>query len=149
VLFTTVDGARVAAAHAGWRGLAGGVIEATIAALGSAPAQLMAWLGPAIGPQHFEVGEDVHRAFTAEDQSAASAFMPNERGRWRCDLPALARLRLARAGVGRVFGGHWCTYSDPARFFSYRRDGECGRMAALIWMEQRDLGRASMIRAEV
>ncbi len=136
VLFSTTGGTRVAAAHAGWRGLAGGVLEATIDALGTEPARLMAWLGPAIGPQHFEVGEEVRRAFTASDESAASAFVPNERGRWRCDLRSLARLRLNRAGVGRIFGGDWCTYSDPARFFSYRRDGECGRMAALIWMEQ-------------
>jgi YfiH family protein len=135
VLFAATDGSKVAAAHAGWRGLAGGVLEATVGALAMEPARLVAWLGPAIGPQHFEVGEDVHRAFTVSDASAASAFVPNERGRWHCDLPALARLRLTRVGVSRIFGGNWCTYSDPARFFSYRRDGECGRMAALIWME--------------
>jgi len=127
-------GAAVAAAHAGWRGLAAGVLEATVARLGADPAQLIAWLGPAIGAQHFEVGTEVRDAFLAHDGAAADAFAANARGRWQCDLATLARQRLRRAGVQRVFGGHWCTYADPARFFSYRRDGNCGRMAALIWL---------------
>jgi hypothetical protein len=126
--------AAVAAAHAGWRGLAAGVLEATVARLGADPAQLIAWLGPAIGAQHFEVGTEVRDAFLARDGAAADAFAANARGRWQCDLATLARQRLRRAGVQRVFGGRWCTYADPARFFSYRRDGNCGRMAALIWL---------------
>jgi len=134
VLFAAADGAAVAAAHAGWRGLAAGVLEATIAALGGDASRLLAWLGPAIGPRHFEVGADVHSAFTQQDPAAAQAFAGNARGRWQCDLALLARQRLARAGVTQVFGGRWCTYSDPARFFSYRRDGQCGRMAALVWL---------------
>jgi copper oxidase (laccase) domain-containing protein len=120
----------VAAAHAGWRGLAGA--RASIAALGGDPAAL-AWLGPAIG-RVTEVGAEVHCAFTQQDPAAAQAFAGNARGRWQCDLTLLARQRLARAGVTQVFGGNWCTYSDPVRFFSYRRDGQCGRMAALIWL---------------
>lgn len=134
VLFATAEGSAVAAAHAGWRGLAAGVLEATLAGLGADPAHLLAWLGPAIGARHFEVGEEVRSAFTDHDPEAARAFTANERGRWRCDLVLLARQRLARAGMTQVFGGDWCTYSDPARFFSFRRDGQCGRMAALIWL---------------
>jgi hypothetical protein len=127
-------GSAVACAHAGWRGLAAGVLEATVRGLGSPARSLLAWLGPCIGPEHFEVGEEVRAAFLAQDARAACAFTANARGRWQCDLPALARQRLGRLGV-RVFGGSWCTYTDPARFFSYRRDGQCGRMAALIWRE--------------
>ncbi len=134
VLFAARDASAVAAAHAGWRGLAAGVLEATVARLEIAPAQLIAWLGPAIGPQHFEVGLEVRAAFLARDAAAASAFSANTRGRWQCDLAALARARLAALGVTAVFGGHWCTYADRERFFSYRRDGQCGRMAALIWL---------------
>ena len=106
-----------------------------MARLGADPAQLIAWLGPAIGAQHFEVGAEVRNAFLAHDGAAADAFTANARGRWQCDLARLARQRLGRAGVQRVFGGQWCTYADPARFFSHRRDGACGRMAALIWLE--------------
>ena len=135
VLFAARDGGAVAAAHAGWRGLAAGVLEATVARLGVEPQQLIAWLGPAIGPSHFEVGEEVRAAFTAHDRAAAEAFAPNARGRWQCDLGALARQRLAAIGIGAVYGGGWCTFADPARFFSYRRDGQCGRMAALIWLD--------------
>ena len=135
VLFAARDGGAVAAAHAGWRGLAAGVLEATVARLGVEPQQLIAWLGPAIGPSHFEVGEEVRAAFTAHDSAAAAAFEPNARGRWHCDLGALARQRLAGIGIGAVYGGGWCTFADPARFFSHRRDGQCGRMAALIWLE--------------
>ena len=134
VLFAARDGCAVAAAHAGWRGLAAGVLEATLARLAVAPAGLIAWLGPAIGPAHFEVGGEVRAAFLAHDAAAAAAFTANTRGRWQCDLAALARRRLNAAGVTAVFGGGWCTYSDPLRFFSYRRAGQCGRMAALIWL---------------
>ena len=134
VLFASRDGSAVAAAHAGWRGLAAGVLEKAVARLAVAPGGLIAWLGPAIGPAHFEVGGEVRAAFLAHDAAAAGAFSPNSRGRWQCDLAALARRRLERAGVSAVFGGDWCTYSDPLRFFSYRRDGQCGRMAALIWL---------------
>jgi copper oxidase (laccase) domain-containing protein len=97
----------------------------------------MVWLGPTIGQANFEVGDDVRTAFMAGDVQAASAFEANSRGRWQCDLYALARRRLARLGVSAIFGGGdaWCTYADAARFFSFRRDGQCGRMAALIWLE--------------
>ena len=134
VLFAARDGSAVGAAHAGWRGLAGGVLEATVRKLGVAPDQLLAWLGPAISQEHFEVGDDVRDAFVSRDPSAAPAFVGNPRGRWQCDLYALARRRLAALGVQDVSGGGWCTFADAARFFSYRRDGQCGRMAALIWM---------------
>jgi polyphenol oxidase len=135
VLFAARDGSAVGAAHAGWRGLAGGVLEQTIAKLGVPAAQLLAWLGPTISQVNFEVGEDVRTAFTQGDAGAASAFEANSRGRWQCDLYALARRRLAALGVSDVSGGGWCTYADASRFFSFRRDGQCGRMAALIWME--------------
>jgi polyphenol oxidase len=135
VLFAARDASAVAAAHAGWRGLAGGVLEATVARLGVPPEEIMAWLGPAIGPRHFEVGEEVRAAFLEHDAAAAAAFSANARGRWQCDLAALARGRLASLAIDAVWGGSWCTYSDPARFFSYRRDGRCGRMAALMWLE--------------
>jgi YfiH family protein len=121
--------------HAGWRGLAAGVLEATVRKLGGDPAALLAWLGPAIGRAHFEVGAEVRAAFLGRDAAAAAAFSVNARGRWQCDLIALARQRLHTLGVREVFGGEWCTYEDRARFFSYRRDGRCGRMAALIWLE--------------
>ena len=132
VLFAARDGCAVAAAHAGWRGLAAGVLEATLARLAVAPSGVIAWLGPAIGAAHFEVGGEVRAAFLAHDAAAAAAFTANTRGRWQCDLNALARRRLSAAGLTAVFGGGWCTYSDPLRFFSYRRAGRCGRMAALI-----------------
>lgn len=135
VLLAARDGSCVAAVHAGWRGLAAGVLEATLRRLAAQPAQLMAWLGPAIGPEHFEVGREVRDAFVTGDAGAAAAFSVNARGRWQCDLAALARRRLGAAGITSVLGGTWCTYADPARFFSYRRDGQCGRMAALIWLE--------------
>lgn len=133
VLFCDRDGSVVAAAHAGWRGLAGGVLEATIAAMACDAKHLMAWLGPAIGPDSFEVGDDVYAAFTELEPPAADAF--KRRGdKWLADIYALARLRLSAAGVTSVFGGGYCTYRDSARFFSYRRDGVTGRMAALIWL---------------
>lgn len=133
VLFAAADGSGVGAAHAGWRGLAGGVLEATVRAMRAPPGELLAWLGPAIGPAHFEVGDEVRAAFLTADAGAAAAFTANARGRWQCDLYALARRRLAALGVAAVHGGGWCTYADAGRFFSYRREGRCGRMAALIW----------------
>ncbi|MEO7774600.1 MAG: peptidoglycan editing factor PgeF [Steroidobacteraceae bacterium] len=135
VLFAARDGSCVGAAHAGWRGLAGGVLENTIAALDVAPHDLLAWLGPAIGPASFEVGEEVRAAFTAQAAIAATAFERNTRARWRCDLYALARQRLTAAGVTQVHGGGLCTYADSRRFYSYRRDGRTGRMATLIWLD--------------
>jgi len=135
VLFAARDGSAVGAAHAGWRGLAGGVLEQTVRTLGVAAADLIVWLGPTISQQHFEVGDDVRTAFVSGDSGAAAAFVNNTRGRWQCDLYALARRRLAALGVRDVFGGGWCTYADAPRFFSFRRDGQCGRMAALIWLE--------------
>lgn len=135
VLFTAADGSAVGAAHAGWRGLAGGVLEATVRAMNSPPAALLAWLGPAIGQAHFEVGDEVRAAFLATDSGSAAAFAANQRGRWQCDLHALARRRLAALGVRAIHGEGWCTYADASRFFSYRRDGRCGRMAALIWRD--------------
>lgn len=135
VFFAALDGSKIGAAHAGWRGLAGGVLEATVERLGIPAAELIAWMGPAIGQQNFEVGDDVRDAFVAPDAGAASAFLANTRGRWQCDLYALARRRLTALGVSGVFGGGWCTFDQADRFFSYRRDGQCGRMAALIWIE--------------
>jgi polyphenol oxidase len=133
VLLAARDGSAVGAAHAGWRGLAGGVLEAAVRAMSIPTAELLAWLGPAIGQRHFEVGAEVRAAFLAVDAGASVAFSANERGRWQCDLHVLARRRLAALGVNAVFGGDWCTFADRGRFFSYRRDGRCGRMAALIW----------------
>ena len=136
VLFAARDGSAVAAAHAGWRGLAGGVLEATVGRLDLPASQLIAWMGPAIGPAHFEVGDEVRAAFTATDLDASSAFVANARGRWQCDLYALARRRLTAIGISGIYGGGWCTFAEADRFFSYRRSGQCGRMAALIWIEQ-------------
>jgi YfiH family protein len=135
ILLAADSGDVVAAAHAGWRGLAGGVIEATVRVLGVAPAQLMAWLGPAIGPQHFEVGSEVREALLQGDLGAEDAFVPNARGRFMADLMALARRRLVTLGVGRIYGGGLCTFGDGARYFSHRRDGITGRQATLIWLE--------------
>jgi len=133
VLFCRDNGSQVAAAHAGWRGLASGVLEATLDAFSGSPKSLMAWLGPAISQSAFEVGDDVREAFLKSDGCAADHFIRNDRGRWQADLPGLARQRLAAAGVERVFGGEHCTYSDSESFFSHRRDGVCGRMAAFIF----------------
>jgi polyphenol oxidase len=128
------QGTVVAAVHAGWRGLAAGVIEATVQALALPGERLLAWLGPAIGATVFEVGDDVLAAFVADDAAARSAFAAKGDGKWLCDLYALARHRLARLGIGRVFGGDFCTFSDSKDFFSYRRHAVTGRMASLIWI---------------
>jgi YfiH family protein len=138
VLFASGDGEVIAAAHAGWRGLAAGVLERTVAAMGVTPSGLTAWLGPAISQRHFEVGTDVRDVFVAADARAAACFVPNDRGRWQADLVGLARRRLALLGVESISGGEWCTFADRERFFSHRRDGHLhdgkgGRMAALIW----------------
>lgn len=141
VLFCSTSGDRVAAAHAGWRGLLDGVLEATVAAMDVNPDQILAWLGPAIGPQAFEVGREVREQYLmaapATDKPLVEAcFLPNEArpGHYFADLYALARLRLQAAGVSALFGGGYCTFSDSERFFSYRRDGQTGRMASLILM---------------
>jgi polyphenol oxidase len=137
VLFASHDGRRIGAAHAGWRGLAAGVLEKTVQAMRVPGDVLTAWLGPAILQPDFEVGEDVRAAFVAKDAGAAEFFAPNARGKWQADLVGIARRRLAALGVTDVFGGKWCTFADRERFFSHRRDGQAmgntGRMAALIW----------------
>ena len=134
VLFCDDSGSVVAAAHAGWRGLLAGVLDATVTAMAVAPATLIAYLGPAIGAQAFVVGDEVRAAFVADLAASAVAFAPTaEPGKCLADIYQLARLRLAARGVVRVFGGNCCTFSDSRRFFSYRRDGQTGRMASLIW----------------
>lgn len=136
VLLTDRAGSAVAMAHAGWRGLAAGVIETTLGALALDPAELLAYLGPGIGARAFEVGADVRDAFLMRDPQAEAAFAPHAPGKWLADLFLLARQRLQRAGVRSIHGGGLCTYSDAARFFSYRRERTTGRMAALIWREE-------------
>lgn len=131
VLMCSADGQHLGAAHAGWRSLAGGVLEATVAAMQAQ--DVMAWLGPAAGPGHYDIGEDVRAAFVDRDRRAASAFFATRPGHWLVDLPALARQRLEEVGVTRVSGGTHCTIADGAKFYSYRRDGRTGRMATLIW----------------
>jgi YfiH family protein len=135
VLFASRDGQRIGAAHAGWRGLASGVLEQTVKALDVPGAELTAWLGPAISQAHFEVGDEVREEFVKSDRAANSRFKLNARGRWQADLAGLARLRLAAMGVTDVHGGNWCTHGDRERFYSHRRDGKGGRMAALVWRD--------------
>ncbi|MBL8489942.1 MAG: peptidoglycan editing factor PgeF [Rhodocyclaceae bacterium] len=137
ILFCDEDGTTVAAAHAGWRGLAHGVIERTAEAMPVSPSRVLAWFGPAIGPGRYQVGPEVRSAFIAADAGADEAFRSDGGDRWLCDLYALARRRLAAMGITRVYGGSHCTSSDAARFFSYRRDGPTGRMATLVWLESR------------
>ncbi len=134
VLLCDRAGTKVAALHAGWRGLAGGVIEAGVRAMGVPGNELLAWLGPAIGPQAFEVGAEVRAAFMQHDAQAAQAFRAAREGKYLADIYLLARQRLQRLGVAAVYGGGFCTVTDSARFFSYRRDGATGRMASLIWI---------------
>lgn len=134
VLFCASDGREIAAAHAGWRGLAGGVLEATISQMETEPARLMAWLGPCIGAASYEVGGEVRAAFVDQHDAAAACFEPTRTNHWRCDLAALARQRLAAAGVKAVYGGGFDTLTDD-RFYSFRRDGHAsGRFASLIWL---------------
>jgi YfiH family protein len=134
VLFCDRAGSVVAAAHAGWRGLLDGILESTIAAMQRPPADLLAWLGPAIGPERFEVGGEVRAAFVAHDAQAAGSFRQHG-DKWLADIYSLARQRLQAAGVTNIHGGGRCTVSDAERYFSYRRDGVTGRMATLIWLE--------------
>jgi YfiH family protein len=137
VLFCDRAGTVVAAAHAGWRGLAAGVLEATVARMGVPAESVLAWLGPAIGPQAFEVGDDVRAAFVADSAGATHAFRPGERpGKWFADLFMLSRQRLARLGIGSVTGGGRCTYTEVDRFFSYRREGVTGRFASMVWLSR-------------
>ena len=133
VLLCSRDGAEVAAIHAGWRGLAAGVIEAAVEALQTRPADVMAWFGPAISQRAFEVGDEVREAFCAVSADAATAFEQNDRGRWQADLYLLGRQRLAAAGVDAVSGGGLCTHADPENFYSYRRDGSTGRMLSFVY----------------
>ncbi len=137
VLFCADDAGEVGAAHAGWRGLAGGMLENTVAAMRTAPDRLHAWLGPAAGPQQYEIGEEVYDAFVSRDWAAGSAFVSTRPHHWRVDLYALARRRLQAAGLpaDRIHGGGLCTISEPQRFFSHRRDQRTGRMATLVWIE--------------
>jgi polyphenol oxidase len=138
VLFCSADGRRIGVAHAGWRGLADGVLEATFAALGAPAAEVLAWIGPGIGAAAYEVGAEVRDACLAAWADAAESFAPGRPGRWQFDLAGLARRRLEALGLAAVHGGQWCTYADPARFYSHRRDGAAGptgRMATLLWID--------------
>jgi YfiH family protein len=135
VLITDQQARVIAAVHAGWRGLAQRIISATVQRLAVPPAELLVWLGPAIGPQAFEVGADVHAMFTQLDPAYAEVFIDKDPQHWWMNAYAAARLELQQAGVGAVWGGEFCTYHDNARFYSYRRDGVTGRMASLIWLE--------------
>ncbi len=135
LLITDREGQAVCAVHAGWRGLSLGVVESAIARLASPAASLLVWLGPAIGADAFEVGDEVRAAFVDACAEDAQAFRRNERGRWQADIYRLARLRLRRLGVGFVGGGDYCTWTERSRFYSYRREGVTGRMASLIWLE--------------
>jgi YfiH family protein len=137
ILLAADSGQVVAAAHAGWRGLAAGVIETTFHAMRVHPGRILAWLGPAIGPGHFEVGSEVREAFLRQDEGSAGAFEANARGRFMADLASLARRRLAALGIARIYGGGECTFSSADRYFSHRRDGNCGRQATFIWRSER------------
>ena len=135
VVFAARDGSEIAAAHAGWPGLSAGMLEATVAAMRTPAARVQAWIGPAAGPQRYEIGEEVRERFIAHDPRAVSAFVATRPGHWLVDLFAIARMRLAHAGITRVYGGDLCTISDPQRFFSHRRDARTGRMATLVWFD--------------
>jgi polyphenol oxidase len=135
VVFAADDGSEVAAAHAGSPGLSAGMLEATVATMRTPAERLLAWIGPAAGLQRYEIGAEVRDRFLAQDAQAQTAFVPTRPGHWRVDLFAIARMRLAHAGVTRVYGGGVCTISDPQRFFSHRRDARTGRMATLVWFE--------------
>ena len=134
VLLCDARGSVVGAVHAGWKGLAAGVIETTVLAMGVVPQSLMAWLGPAISQEVFEVGDEVRAAFVAIQPQAASAFIPGQSGKWFADIYALARLRLNALGITQIYGGDHCTYREREQFFSYRRDGVTGRMGTFIWL---------------
>ena len=135
VVFAARDGNEIAAAHAGWPGLSAGMLEATVAAMHTSATNLQAWIGPAAGPQRYEIGEEVRERFIAHDPRAASAFVATRPGHWLVDLFAIARMRMADAGIDpqHIHGGSVCTISEPQRFFSHRRDQRSGRMATLVW----------------
>lgn len=133
VLLSARDGSEIAAIHAGWRGLAAGVIEETLRAMRTAPNEQIAWLGPAISQPAFEVGGEVRQAFVEVSAAAAAAFEQNARGRWQADLYRIARQRLAGAGLEAVYGGGLCTFEDSSRFYSYRRDKDTGRMVSFVY----------------
>lgn len=135
VLLCDAQGSVVGAAHAGWKGLAAGVIESTVQAMNIPPQNLMAWLGPAISKEAFEVGEEVRAAFVAAQPQAASAFTNGQSGKWLADIYSLARIRLNALGITQIYGGNYCTYRESEKFFSYRRDGTTGRMGTFIWLE--------------
>lgn len=135
VLLCDTLGTRVCAAHAGWRGLAGGVLESAVRRMGVDPVQILAWIGPGIGQGAYEVGGEVLEQFAAIDRDALQCFAANSNGRWQADLYGLARRRLQDAGVRAIHGAGWCTHTDPERFFSHRRKAPCGRMATVIWLE--------------
>jgi YfiH family protein len=135
VVFASEDGSEIGAAHAGWRGLAGGVLENTVAAMQAPASRLIAWLGPAAGPRAYEIGQEVFDAFVSWNHQAASAFVATRPGHWRVDLYALARMRLSALGLVRVHGGELCTITDAMRFFSHRRDARTGRMATVAWLQ--------------
>ena len=138
LLLCDENGSVVAAAHCGWRGLAAGVIEQTVSAMRTAPGILLAYLGPAISRKAYEVGEDVRQAFIRSDAGAQQAFSARAPGKWLGDLYLLARQRLTMLGVKKIYGGNFCTYTEAARFFSHRRDGNTGRMASLIWLDAKN-----------
>ncbi len=134
ILLCADDGSEIAAIHAGWRGLSAGIVESTVARLRTPRANLLAWLGPAIGRASYEVGEEVRTAFVSKSANAASAFVATRPGHWLCDLYSLVRQKLHVVGVEKIFGGNFDTFTD-ARFYSYRRDGALsGRFASLIWL---------------
>jgi polyphenol oxidase len=135
VIFCDLEGTAVGAAHAGWRGLAGGVLNETLRAMGSPAARVIAWMGPAIEQSAFEVGDEVREQFVARTPHHANAFASNDRGRWQADIYALARRELESLGVAGVYGGGFNVYADAERFFSYRRDKQTGRMATMVWIE--------------
>ena len=135
VLLCNAAGARIGVAHAGWRGLAGGVLESAVSRMAVDPGRLLAWIGPGIGSGAYEVGGEVLEKFAASDPDAAQYFAANANGRWQADLYGLARHRLRAAGVEAVYGGGWCTHTETERFFSHRRESPCGRMATVIWLE--------------
>jgi len=135
VVFASRDGSEIAAAHAGWRGLAAGVLERTLDAMHTPARDIRVWLGPAAGPQAYEIGQEVFDAFTLRDRQAEAAFVATRPGHWRVDLYQLAQQRLLVAGLraDHIHGGGLCTLSDPERFYSHRRDALSGRMATLLW----------------
>ena len=138
VLICDRNGSIVGAAHAGWRGLSQSIVEKTIAAMRVPPPELLVFLGPAIGPAHYEVGDDVRNVFIRDDENAVTAFLPTVNGKWLANLYELAQLRLRRIGVEEIYGGDFCTFADSEQFFSFRRDGQTGRMASLIWLDSKE-----------